>query len=146
MALAELAIGVLMERRRANHPWAQPRWCAAGIVPWDRSEASLRWLDEQPGEERYVAGGLRLELRADEDDGYFENWVAPAPKVFVMWQLREALAIPVLASVSYAEGTRMMDSGDSADGLPMPAPVHEWLGSYLRLHYRPKPRRGRAHG
>ena len=64
----------------------------------------------------------------NENDAYFENWVASQPKVFVMWQLREELAIPVLASVSYAKGARMLNSGDQADGLPLPGKfIHGWL-------------------
>jgi hypothetical protein len=57
-----------------------------------------------------------LELQSDELDGYFENWVAPAPKVFVSWHLRagpgDERAVPVQVSVSYAEGARMLDGGD----------------------------------
>ena len=92
-----------------------------------------------PGE---VVTRLDLELYPDENDAYFENWAAPQPKVFVMWQVQEELVIPVLASVSYAEGARMLDSGEQADGLPMPGEVYSWLAAYLRTHYRPQLRPG----
>lgn len=82
----------------------------------------------------------------DENDGYFENWIAPHPKVFLMWRLQQDEPVPVLASVSYAEGTRMLDSGESACGVAMPPDIHAWLGDYLRAHYEPPPhgRRRRA--
>ena len=54
--------------------------------------------------------------------------------------------MPVRASVSYVEGTRMFDSGENADGVAMPAEIHAWLVDYLRTNYEPKPRRGRGHG
>jgi hypothetical protein len=54
--------------------------------------------------------------------------------------------MPVRASVSYVEGTRMFDSGENADGVTMSAEIYAWLAGYLRAHYQPKPRRGRQHG
>jgi hypothetical protein len=146
MALAEMPIAVVMERRAPVHPWDEARWRAVRVLAWRGPEPTPQGLDQRAGEDPCLVAGLRLTLHANENDGYFENWVAPEPKVFVMWQTRGSQAIPVQASVSYAEGTRMLDSGDSADGLPMPPEVHEWLAAYLRQHYRPKPRRGRAHG
>ena len=47
-------------------------------------------------------------------------------------------AVPVAASVSYGEGARMLDSGESADGVPMSPEIHCWLGDYLRLYYQPR--------
>ncbi len=72
--------------------------------------------------------------------------MAPEPKVFILWHESGGKVMPVAASVSYAEGARMLDSGDAADGLPMPREIHEWLGSYLRENYRPRIRGGREHG
>ena len=82
--------------------------------------------------------GLELQLFPDENEGYFENWIAPEPKVFVMWRMQDGRAMPMRASVSYAEGTRMFDSGESADGVAMPAEIHGWLADYLREHYQPR--------
>jgi hypothetical protein len=72
--------------------------------------------------------------------------MAPESKVFVLWRMQEGRAIPVRASVSYSEGTRMFDSGENADGVTMPAEIHAWVAGYLNEHYQPKPRRGRQHG
>jgi hypothetical protein len=52
----------------------------------------------------------------------------------------------VSASASYGEGTRMLDSGDQADGVAMPADIHAWLGVYLHRHYEPPARGRRGHG
>lgn len=143
MLLAEFPIAVLMERRRAQHPWDTGRWSAVAVLPPGLSASALPEAG-QDAQARYVVDGLRLELHRDEMAGYFENWVAPQPKVFVAWRVRDGRAVPVAVSVSYAEGTRMLDSGDGADGVPMPHAVHQWLGACLRAHHRPQPR-GRAH-
>jgi hypothetical protein len=91
--------------------------------------------------------GLELQLHRDEHDGYYENCIAPEAKVFVMWRMEEGRAMPIKASVSYAEGTRMFDSGEHADGVAMPAEIQAWLAAYLAANYDPPVRRGRkGHG
>lgn len=145
MLLAEMPVAVVMQRRAVNHPWCDESWSAVAVLPGhvDPQDIALPPPTAQCHHE--LVPGLRLELHPDEDEAYFENWAAPEPKVFVMWQWRDGRATPVLASVSYAEGTRMLDSGDGACGVPMAREIHEWLGAYLQQHYRPQPR-GRHHG
>ena len=146
MRMAEMPIAVVMQRRPASHPWAEDSWSAVAVVPDTGSLAPVTPLAGEPGREAYLVSGLRLELYPDEDDGYFENWAAPEPKVFVLWRMQEQRAMPVTASVSYGEGTRMLDSGEPVDGVAMPVEIHAWLAHYLQAHYRPRERHGKAHG
>lgn len=146
MRMASLPIAVIMQRRTVAHPWADDAWAAVGVVPDSGKLAPLVPLFSTKESESYLVSGLRLDLYPDENDGYFENWVAPAPKVFVMWRMQDDRAMPLQASVSYAEGTRMLDSGDPADGVAMPPEIHAWLAQYLERHYEPRQRRGRQHG
>jgi hypothetical protein len=146
MGRANLPIAVVLERRPPVHPWDEARWKAVAALPWQDTHRATHPVDESAGRETCVMSGLRLELSPDENDGYFENWVAPEPKVFILWHESGGKVMPVAASVSYAEGARMLDSGDAADGLPMPREIHEWLGSYLRENYRPRIRGRREHG
>jgi hypothetical protein len=146
MKLGSMPIAVLMQRRALKHRWADQAWAAAGVVPDRGKLPPVQVIESSPEREYYLVSGLELELHPDENDGYFENWAAPEPKVFVLWRMEAGRAMPVRASVSYVEGTRMFDSGESADGVAMPAEIHAWLALYLRDHYQPKPRRGRGHG
>ncbi|MCS0607722.1 DUF3305 domain-containing protein [Massilia solisilvae] len=144
--MASMPIAVLMQRRAPSHRWADDAWAAVGVVPDRGSLPPLYVLSESPQRDYYLVSGLELELYTDDNDGYYENAVAPESKIFVLWRMQGGRAIPVRASVSYAEGTRMFDSGESADGVAMPAEIHAWLSAYLNEHYRPRPRRGREHG
>jgi hypothetical protein len=135
-----------MQRRAVNHRWATDAWEAVGVVRDQGDLPPLQVLSRTEAREYYLVSGLKLELYPDENDGYFENCVAPEPKVFVMWRMQQDRAMPVLASVSYGEGTRMFDSGEPADGVPMPGEIQAWLAQYLQEHYRPRERRGREHG
>jgi hypothetical protein len=146
MKMASMPIAVLMQRRTLQHRWADESWAAVGVVPDRGGLPPLHLLCESPERDYYLVSGLELELYTDEHEGYYENCIAPASKVFVLWRMLEGRAIPVRASVSYVEGTRMFDSGENADGVTMPAEIHGWLADYLREHYQPPQRRGRGHG
>jgi hypothetical protein len=146
MKMASMPIAVLMQRRTVQHRWADEAWEAVGVVP-DRGDLPpLQVLSQSPERDYYLVSGLELELYPDENEGYYENCVAPESKVFVLWRMENGRAMPVRASVSYVEGTRMFDSGENADGVTMSAEIYAWLAGYLRAHYQPKPRRGRQHG
>ena len=146
MKMGSMPIAVLMQRRTLQHRWADEAWEAVGVVP-DRGDLPpLQVLSQTPGRDYYLVSGLELELYPDENEGYYENCVAPESKVFVLWRMENGRAMPVRASVSYVEGTRMFDSGENADGVTMSAEIYAWLAGYLREHYQPKPRRGRQHG
>ena len=146
MKMGSMPIAVIMQRRAIQHRWADEAWAAVGVVPDRGNLPRLQVLSESPERDYYLVSGLELELYTDENDGYYENMVAPESKVFVLWRMEEGKAIPARASVSYVEGTRMFDSGEAADGVTMPAEIYTWVAEYLRQHYQPKPRRGRQHG
>ena len=146
MLMATMPIAVIMERRIVRHPWADVAWAASHVVADHSGLPSMRLLSRTEERESYLMSGLQLELYPDENDGYFENWAAPQPKVFVLWRMAGQHAQPVTASVSYGEGARMLDSGECADGVAMPAEIYAWLTQYLRDNYQPRPRRGRQHG
>jgi hypothetical protein len=146
MLMATMPIAVIMQRRAVNHPWADTAWAAVAVVPHQGDAGMIQPLVRNDDNESYLVSGLQLELYPDENDGYFENWAAPEPKVFVMWRMQDDRAMPLVASVSYGEGTRMLDSGESADGVAMPGQIYLWLSQYLQEHYQPRQRRGRQHG
>lgn len=146
MLMGAMPIAVVMQRHPPAHRWCDGSWSVAAVLPFAGGETEARMLEQEGERQTWLIPGLQLELHRDEDDGYFENWAAPEPKVFVMWQMRDERPLPMLASVSYGEGTRMLDSGDCTDGVPMPPEVHAWLSAYLQAYYKPKPRRGKEHG
>jgi hypothetical protein len=141
-----MPIAVIMQRRAVHHRWADEAWAAVGVVPDRGNLPRLQVLSESPERDYYLVSGLELELYTDENEGYYENCVAPESKVFVLWRMEDGKAIPARASVSYVEGTRMFDSGESADGVTRPAEIYTWVADYLREHYKPRVRRGREHG
>jgi hypothetical protein len=135
--IASLPIAVIMQRRVLQHRWADESWAAVAVMADRGRLPPVQPLTHSAAGEAYLVSGLALQLYPDENEGYFENWIAPESKVFVMWRMQDGRAMPLKASVSYAEGTRMFDSGDPADGVLMPDDIHSWLGDYLRQHHQP---------
>jgi Protein of unknown function (DUF3305) len=143
MQMASMPIAVIMQRRSVDHPWASEVWEAIAVVADRDGLPPIAILDEALDRQSYLVSGLELQLYPDENEGYFENCVAPEPKVFVKWRMEGGRAMPVQVSVSYADGARMFDSGESADGVAMPAEIVAWLAAYLHEHYEPPQRRGK---
>ena len=141
MQMGLMPVAILMQRRVLQHRWASDAWSVAAVIANSIGIARSQLVQDTPDGQLFLMPGIDLSLYPDENDGYFENWIAPQPKVFVSWHMQGQQAIPVAASVSYGEGTRMLDSGDPADGVDMAADIHAWLGAYLQQHYRPAPAR-----
>ncbi|MGZ8288937.1 MAG: DUF3305 domain-containing protein [Telluria sp.] len=143
MRMASMPIAVIMQRRTLNNRWVDEAWSAIGVVPDCGDLPPYRLLQQAPERETYLVSGLSLDLYPDENEGYFENCIAPEAKVFIKWRMLDGRAMPVQASVSYADGARMFDSGESADGVVMPAEIQAWLAEYLHQHYEPPVKRGK---
>lgn len=147
MKMGSMPVAFIMQRRAVMHKWgAMDSWSAVGVVPDRGGLAALQMLSESAERDYYLVSGIELELYTDENEGYYENVMAPDSKVFVLWRMVDGRAMPARASVSYVEGTRMFDSGEDADGVTMPAEIYQWVASYLRDNFTPRPRKGRQHG
>jgi len=147
MKMGSMPVAFIMQRRAVMHKWgAMDSWSAVGVVPDRGGLAALQMLSKSPERDYYLVSGIELELYTDENEGYYENIMAPDSKVFVLWRMVDGRAMPARASVSYVEGTRMFDSGEDADGVTMPAEIYQWVASYLRDNFTPRPRKGRQHG
>jgi hypothetical protein len=147
MKMGSMPVAFIMQRRAVMHKWgAMDSWSAVGVVPDRGGLAALQMLSESAERDYYLVSGVELELYTGENEGYYENIMAPDSKVFVLWRMVDGRAMPARASVSYVEGTRMFDSGEDADGVTMPAEIYQWVASYLRDNFTPRPRKGRQHG
>lgn len=142
-----LPIAVIMQRRVLQHRWADESWAAIAVMADNGKLPKVQALSLDEQRQSWLVTGLSLELFMDDNESYHENWAAPSPKVFIAWRMEDGKAMPQRASVSYVDGTRMFDSGESADGVLMPPDIHAWLGDYLRQHYTPpEPGRERRNG
>ena len=140
---ATYPIAVIMERIKLDNPWLPFRWEAKGVVrnifPAGSSDRRIIVQDER--QLQILFPGLELRLTREEAEGYYLNLTSPEPKVFVLWRPRDETARPEFVTVSYNEGTRWADSGESVDGVALPPELLPWMGEFVEQHYRPEPKK-----
>jgi hypothetical protein len=140
--MEDFPVSVLVEHRVLDNRWQSEQWEAIAVGPGHRDDRrGCTLVFEQDRRSQWLWTGFRLELVRSEAENYFLNISAASPKVFVMWRLENDRAEPKIATVSYGEAARMMDSGEQVDGVAMPPEVFAWMAPFVAEHYKPEPRR-----
>ncbi len=135
------AAAVVMERMAIENRWATEKWEATGVLPDLTPGAAPRVLMDTPQLTQVMFSGLDIRLHRDEAEGYYMNITSPQPKVFVLWRMGERMAEPQMLTVSYHEGSRWLDSGETVDGVPLPVELVGWMAAFCEQHYHPEPRK-----
>ena len=146
MSGTSYSVAVIMQRKALVSRWASEMWEVKGVVP-DNAPAGSgeRVIVHDESLTQILFTGYKLKLVADEAEGYYLNITSPQPKVFVLWRMHDAGARPEFLTVSYSEGTRWADSGESVDGVAMPAELLPWIGEFVEQHYKPQPAKPRRY-
>jgi hypothetical protein len=152
MPVTRIPVDVVMERLPLVNRWVSEKWQPATVSVTGGPVEGVEWTADAPelvcdsdAGTQWRFGRCAVELHRSEAEGYYLNLVAPQPRVFVMWRMyddgMQPVARPVVVTVSYNEGARMMDGGEQVDSVAMPAALHGWLAAYTEQHYKPEPRK-----
>ncbi len=152
---AALRLGVVLERRRIDHPWQRWRVAAVAVVPEPPELPVGHRMVVGEDFERVHGGTLPLELFRDETEAYKYNLSATRPAVYVV--LREAEAgpwgwRPALVSASPWDAQAHSETAeDRVDAVPMPEPVIAFVKAFVDRWHVDRPfykrrRRGRDRG
>ena len=135
-------LAVIMERVALENRWASESWETKGVVPDAFPDGSAeRVIHQDERSTQILYPGWTLKLRPDEAEGYYLNITSPQPRVFVLRRMRDGIARPDLLTVSYYEGARWMDGGETVDGVALPQEMVPWLAEYVAVHYKPEPKK-----
>ena len=141
MRCESLPLGLVLERRRLDHPWQDYAWRPVAVFPGDPEGEPWRVLKEGDGWVHYFAGTLELELYPKETDGYRVNLSQPVPLVFVVLRPDEEdetdhEVVPFLVTACPYEAESYIESGDEiVEGVPMPDAVLAWVGDFVETHH-----------
>ena len=133
-----MPLGVVLERRRIDHPWAEAAWRAAAVIPG----APAPPPGAPPGSERVHAATLELALHRKQTEGYRANLSQAQPAVYVVLRHGEAGAPPrpFLVTVCPYEAQHYDMGGDErVDAVPMPPPVAAMLARFVAEHHVDEP-------
>jgi hypothetical protein len=140
-----IQVAVVMERETEPNQWEAWRYKLIDVVPDEPAfGASPRVLRDDGKFQRKLYPGFKLELFADEAEGYHLNLFSGTPVWFVVWRTDDedpSRAWPETVSVSYTEAGRWLDAQERVDNVPLPADLVAWLQAYTDAHYRPEPKR-----
>ena len=140
---AKMTVGVVVERRKLDSPWADYGWRSVAVIPGDSGHAPGAVLLAADGVTRFYAGTLMVELFRKSTVSYRDNLAASPPKIFVVLRPEDGGALPyrpVLATVAPDEAQVYSDSGaDLVDGVPMPESMIPWLEAFVAEHHVDEP-------
>ena len=143
-----LPLGVVLERRRSAHPWADHTWHPVAVLPGaPPCDPKGEWtvLREEEGVTGYHAGTLPLDLFPRETEGYKVNLSQVPPRLFVVLRSGEDAestheVVPFLVTVCPYEAQDYLDSGEElVEAVAMPPDVVAFVQAYVDRHHVDEP-------
>jgi Protein of unknown function (DUF3305) len=133
-----MTVGVVVERRRIVHPWAEFSWTPLAVLP-GAPPGEWRELRAEAGRAQFYAGSLELELFRKETASYKFNLESSMPRVWVALRRTGDDARPWrphLVTVAPDEGQAATEGGeDIVDGVPMPEAIRAWVAGFVARHH-----------
>ena len=134
-------IAVILRRETVEGRWESHRWDLHAVVPEAGGEPRTHAEDDRTLLKLFP--GLELVLFRDEAEGYYLNVSSGATSVFVNLRIDEATGdpYPFMATLSYNEAARWMDSNERVERAAAWPQLALWVGSWVEANYRPEPKK-----
>ncbi len=134
---ARLPVGVIVERRKLDNPWAEFAWRPVAILPGTPDTAPWTMLDEQQAVTRFYAGASEVELFPGTSGYYRDNLLSGEPSLWVV--LRPTGLEPPFEVFAVTadpnEGEAFTQAGnDLIEAVAMPEPVREAIEAFVAEH------------
>jgi len=141
-ALVRIAVGVVVERRKARSMWVDFLWRPVSVFVGNPSAAPWTPLDTSAEKTLFYAGEAMIELHRTETANYRNNLSSGAPALWVALR-------PVAAKQPYeilavtadpAEGEALTEAGSNVvETVPMPPEVVEIVAQFVAAHHIERP-------
>jgi Protein of unknown function (DUF3305) len=136
--LARIAVGVVVERRKATSPWIDFTWCPVAVLAGRPEAAPWSVLSVEGETTTFYAGASDVDLYRTETGSYRDNLASGRPSLWVA--LRPSGTEPpygiVAVTADPAEGESFTQAGDDVVAtVPMPPPVHDMIDAFVAEHH-----------
>jgi Protein of unknown function (DUF3305) len=140
--LAKIAVGVVLERHRAQSPWIDFTWKPVTALPGLADALPWTMLAQDGDSTTFYVGAAEIELYRTETTNYRGNLASGAPKLWVA--LRPTGVEPpyelFAVTADPGEGEAWTEAGtDLVDVVPMPASVHAAIDAFVAEHHVEQP-------
>jgi len=141
-AHAKIAVGVVVERRKAQSPWIDFTWKPVTVLAGLPDAAPWTPLSQDCDGTTFYAGAAEIELYRTETANYRDNLGSGAPMLWVA--LRPTGVEPpyeiFAVTADPAEGEAWTETGsDLVDVVPMPEPVRAAIDAFVAEHHVERP-------
>ena len=141
-ALAHIAVGVIVERRRAKSPWLDFIWRPAAVLAGTPEAAPWTLLGDAEDTTLFYAGDAVIELYRTETANYRNNLASSAPSLWVVMRpdaSRNAYRL-LAVTADPAEGEALTDAGnDLVEPVAMPTVIAEAINHFIAKHHVERP-------
>lgn len=141
-ALARIAVGVVIERRKASSVWVDFLWRPVSVFVGNASAEPWTQLDTEAETTLFYAGEAVIELHRTETAGYRNNLESGAPALWVI--MRPTASVPpfelLTVTADPAEGEAFTDAGNNlVETVPMPPDVVGAVAGFIAEHHVERP-------
>ena len=136
--LANISVGVLVERSKSASPWADFHWRPVGILMGVPDAPSWTKLSDDGERATFYAGATDIELYRTETTNYRDNLHLETPLLWIILCPVEGDPPYELASVTAdpAEGEAMTETGvNLVEAVAMPKPMQETIAAFVAEHH-----------
>jgi hypothetical protein len=142
VALARIAVGVIVERRRAQSPWIDFIWKPVSVLVGVPDASPWTPLSQDEGGATFYAGAAEIALYRTETANYRDNLAGGEAKLWVA--LRPTGSEPpyeiFAVTADPAEGEAWSETGsDLVDAVSMPAAVQAEIAGFIAAHHVERP-------
>ena len=137
-ALARIAVGVVVERRKAVSTWVDFLWRPVSVFAGNPSAAPWTPLSAEAETTLFFAGEAVIELHRTETTNYRNNLASGAPALWVVLQpIASERPYEILAvTADPAEGEAFTDAGNNlVEAVPMPPEIVEVVVRFIAEHH-----------
>jgi len=136
-----IALGIVVEKRKSSHPWADWTWMPVAVVPNAKPSADWEELVASENCIQYLAGTLFLTLHRKDCEALRANLMLPVPELYIVLQEGEDLSadfpyFPHSVTASAYDAQDAADAGDDiVEKVAMPEPVAAFVQAFVEEHY-----------
>jgi hypothetical protein len=142
LSSAKIAVGIVVERRKARSPWIDFTWKPVAALPGQPEASPWTTLAEDGETTTFYAGAAEVALYRTETANYRNNLGSGAPMLWVA--LRPSGVEPpyelFAVTADPAEGEAWTETGaDLVDVVPMPEVVRAAVDAFVAEHHVEQP-------
>jgi hypothetical protein len=133
-----IAVGVIVEKRKAASPWIDHTWSPAAVVTGLPAAERMTLIGKTEDAERYYLGAADLVFASVDTAQYRDNLMSGQPKLWVVMredQVDQALEL-VAVTADSAEGEGYSESESNlVDTVPMAPDIAAALAAFVDEHH-----------